>query len=101
MSYHNLTNEEIVFMYHVAVSVTKQYENAYTDESIIQSLPVDEQTVIEVTTALPKDLVDDMLKSKHYTLMKEIVVKLKPIIELIKDVEPEIYEQISELFTFK
>jgi hypothetical protein len=102
MSYHNLTNEEIVFLYYIASSVTKQYENTYDDKSITQSLiSDDEETVIEITTELPGELLDEILSSKHYTLMKDVMLKLKPLADIIRDVEPELVAEIESLFHYK
>lgn len=100
MSYHNLTNEEIVFLYYVASSVVEQYEETFTDESITQTLPTEIGSV-EVTIDLPKDFIEEIRESKHYTIMKQVYIKLKPIYELIKEVEPEIVEAIDNLFTKK
>ena len=102
MSYHNLTNEEIVFLYYIATSVTKQYENTFEDKSITQSLiSDDEEILIEITTEIPKELLDEILLSKHYVLMKEVMVKLKPLAEMIKDVEPELVNEVDKLFHYK
>lgn len=100
MSYNNLTNEEIVFLYYVSSSVVIQYEETFAEKSITQTLPT-ELGSVEVTLGLPEDFIDEIMKSKHYTLMKEVNKKLKPIYELIQDVEPEIVAVIDALFTKK
>lgn len=100
MSYHNLTNEEIVFLYYVSYSVIKQYETTFTDKSITQTLPTD-QGVVEITTGFPEEFVEEIMQSKHYTLMKDIHKKLSPIYELIKEVEPELVESLDSIFNFK
>jgi hypothetical protein len=100
MSYHNLTNEEIVFLYYVSSSVVIQYDDAFADKSLTQSLTTND-SVIETIIELPQDLIDELLKSKHYLLMKEIAIKLKPIYELINDTDPEMVSRIDELFNHK
>ncbi len=101
MSYYNLTNEEIVFLYYVAISVTIQYDETFDDGSITQSISTDNGVVLEIKTDLPEDLIDEILESKHYLLMKEIANKLKPLVEIIKDVEPDMVASIDALFHFK
>ena len=100
MSYNNLTNEEIVFLYFVSLEVVKQYERTFIDESITQTLPTNLGSV-DVTIGLSKDFIDEIMKSKHYTIMKDINNKLKPIYELINEAEPHIVNVIKELFKNK
>jgi hypothetical protein len=100
MSYHNLTNEEIVFLYYTASSVVKQYDAAFSDQSFTQSL-MTEESIIQTVIDLPPDLIDELLNSKHYTMMKGIMLKLKPIYDLIKETQPELVEVIDDLFVNK
>lgn len=100
MSYHNLTNEEIVFLYYVSSSIVKQYENTFADKAITQTLPTD-KGVAEITTSFSSEFIDEIKQSKHYTVMKDVQAKLKPIFLLIKDVEPEMVKEIDDLFNFK
>lgn len=101
MSYQNLTNEEIVFLYYVAVSVVSQYEETFRDKSIKQSISPDGETLFQISTDLPEDLIDELLKSKHYVMMRDIRDKMHPIYILIKEVEPEIVKQIDDIFNYK
>jgi len=100
MSYHSLTNEEIVFLYYVSSSVVLQYDEAFADKSLTQSLATD-TSLIQTVIELPQDLIDELLKSKHYVMMKDIASKLKPIYDLIKDTEPEMVDEIDQLFNHK
>ena len=100
MSYFNLTNEEIVFLYYVSSSVVTQYDEAFADKSLKQSLATD-NSVIETIIELPQELINELIKSKHYVMMKEISDKLRPLYELIKESEPELVSVIDELFNHK
>lgn len=97
MSYHNLTNEEIVFLYKVAQSITRQYEDVHKAKVIQQRVPT-ELGVINVETPIPKDLIDEMLQGKHYLFMKSIRDKLHNITELIVEAQPEILETVMSIF---
>lgn len=101
MAYQNLTNEEIVFLYYVAISVVSQYEETFRNNSIKQSISPDGMSVFEINTDLPPDLVEELSKSKHYVMMKDIKEKMHPIYVLIKEVEPEIVEEIDKIFNYK
>jgi len=97
MSFHNLTNEEIVFLYLVSKSITEQYESVYDNQVIEQTIPTD-FGVMKLGTSVPKELLEEMLKSKHYRFMKSINEKLQPIYEIIKDVESDLVSEIEALF---
>lgn len=97
MSYHNLSNEEIVFLYYVAKNITKQYENVHHEKLLHQNVPT-EFGMIQVNTPLPEDLLDQMLKSEHYVFMKSIETKLKFIVELIEEAEPELSKKVKQIF---
>lgn len=98
MSYHNLTNEEIIFLYNVSSSVIEQYEETFDVKSITQTLPTDNGS-IEVIVGLPSDILEEIKESKHYLIMKQVSMKLKPLYELIKEVEPDLVRNIDELFS--
>lgn len=100
MSYHNLSNEEIVFLYYVSKNVSDQYEQAYKSKQLQQTVPT-KDGVMKVETFLPDELLEEILKSEHYLLMKSVKDKLKPIYELIIEVEPEIETAISNIFNTK
>jgi hypothetical protein len=98
MSYHNLTNEEIIFLYNVSSSVVEQYEETFDGKTITQTLPT-EMGSVEVTIGLPADFLEEIKESKHYTVMKQVYIKLKPLYELIKEAEPDLVQEIDNLFT--
>ena len=100
MSYHNLSNEEIVFLYKVADTITRQYQDVYNARVLQQRIPT-EMGVISVDTPIPQDLIDDMLRGKHYLFMKSIRDKLKPLTELILEAEPEILDSVITIFQSK
>jgi hypothetical protein len=100
MGYHNLSNEEIVFLYNVAKSVVKQYEETFISNSLKQSLSTD-VGIIEVRTSISDDIIETLSKSKHYTIMKDVMGKLEKIYDLIVDTDPELVEEINKIFDLK
>jgi hypothetical protein len=40
----------------------------------------------------------DMLESSHYKVCLQIQEKLEPIVDMIQENLPEVYEKISEIF---
>ncbi len=100
MGYHDLSNEEIVFLYNVAKSVVTQYEDTFLNSSLKQSLSTD-MGIIEVRTLISDDVIETLSKSKHYTIMKNVMSKLENIYDLIVDTEPELVEEINKIFDIK
>jgi hypothetical protein len=100
MSYHNLTNEEIVFIYLFSKSIKDQYEKVFEKKVISQNIPTQFGT-IEVDTEVPSEVISEMLETKHYILMRSLCSKLLPLYEIILDVEPEIVNQVEEIFKKK
>ncbi len=100
MSYHNLSNQEIVFLYFVSKSIKEQYEEAFDQQTIEQQIPT-EFGMMRVETIIPEELQDEMLKSMHYLYMKSVYEKLLPIYEVIKDVETESTQEIENFFKNK
>ena len=97
MSYHNLSNSEIVFIYLVADMTVKQYEDVFSNKTVNQSIPTD-SGLVKVETPIPSDLVNEILNSKHYLFMKSIKEKLHPICELIKESDADSIKEVEPLF---
>jgi hypothetical protein len=97
MSYHNLSNQEIVFLYLVAKGITEQYEEAFKDKTLEQNIPT-ESGIITVEHEIPNELVEELLKGMHYTNFKSIEGKLKSFYELIEETEPDMVNELYQAF---
>lgn len=97
MSYHNLSNAEIVFLFLVSKSIRDQYETAYNQKSIEQTIPTD-YGVVKLETPLPSEMIETLMKSRHYLFMKDINDKLHPLYILIQEAEPEVVEDVQSIF---
>ena len=97
MTQLNLTNQEIIFMFYTAKTIKEQYESVYKQHMIEQNIPT-QYGIMKVETSVPDKVLDEMLKSGHYLYMKSIHDKLKPVYEIIKDVEPEVAAEVEMIF---
>ena len=97
MTQLNLTNQEIIFMFYTAKTIKEQYESVYKQHMIEQNIPT-QYGIMKVETSVPDKVLDEMLQSDHYLYMKSIHDKLKPVYEIIKDVEPEIAAEVEMIF---
>jgi hypothetical protein len=97
MTQLNLTNQEIIFLFFTAKTIKEQYEKVYEDHKVDQKIPT-KHGIINVETEVPEKVLDEMLQSNHYLYMKSIHDKLKPVYEIIKDVQPELAEEVEMIF---
>lgn len=84
-------------MFTVARSIKLQYEEAYTQQIIQQDVPT-QFGVMKVETIIPDQVREEMLQSKHYKYMSSIYDKLLPIYDMIKEVEPDIVQNVEGIF---
>jgi hypothetical protein len=97
MTQLNLTNQEIVFIFFTAKTIKEQYEVVYELHKVEQKIPT-KHGLINVETDVPDKVLNEMLQSSHYLYMKSIHDKLKPVYEIIKDVEPDIATEVETIF---
>lgn len=97
MTQLNLTNQEIIFMFYTAKTIKDQYETVYEQHKIEQKIPT-QHGLMKVKTDVPDRVLNEMLESDHYLYMKSIHDKLKPVYEIIRDVEPEVAAEVEMIF---
>jgi hypothetical protein len=101
MSYNNLTNDEIAFLYQITNVMKEQYESVIEKEYLEQVILNGTETSFKVQTELPAEFLEQIKEGCHYKYLKSISSKLKSIYELIAESEPEIVEEIEKNFTTK
>ena len=100
MSYHGLSNEEIIFLY---LHNKKQLEHL---TEILDSSSIETTISIGVGTMTAMKLLDEdqveYLKSHAlYRHLVSIDAKLAPIVDMIQEAEPETYFEVEESFNLK
>lgn len=95
MSY-TLSNQQLLFIYYHLKVIDDKYQKTLDTRSITQTLVGDAGYV--VVNKLPDSVLDMLSTSTHFKLVRETVETLRPIAELIEDVEPEMATEVKELF---
>jgi hypothetical protein len=97
VGYHNLNNEEVIFVY----LQNRIFYDAYTQiindggmKKIYSSSLFGNQPVFH---KLEKEEIEAIKKEKRYLFIKSINDKLSPIIELIKPVMEKEYTKLSKI----
>lgn len=93
---YGLSNEQLVFTYLSLNAVKSRYDDVIAKGAITQMIMG--MGGIETTSHISEEIINDLAKSDHYTMLIDTVDKLKPIYELIQDVEPEMVEKINKTF---
>lgn len=97
MSYHGLSNEEIIFLY---LHNKKQLEHL---SEILDTGSIETTLSIGIGTMTAMKLLDEdqveYLKSHAlYQYLVSIHSKLEPIVDMIRDVDPDTYQSVEESF---
>lgn len=101
MSYSNLTNDEIVFLYQITKAMREQYESVIENEYVEQKIINGTDGSVTIQTDLPSDFIEEIKEGCHYKYLKRINNKLEPIYKLISESEPDVVEEVEKHFSIK
>ena len=97
-NYHNLDNEEVLFIYFLNKTFVQRYSETLEIGGIEEFVEINENTVINTFKQLTDEALKEMLDSPHYNYCLKIDSKLGPIIELIRDSFPDLYDKVRQSF---
>lgn len=101
MSYNNLTNDEIVFLYQITKAMREQYESVIKNERVEQTIINGNEPSVTIQTDLPSDFIEEIKEGCHYKYLKAINNKLELIYTLILESEPDVVEEVEKHFSIK
>jgi len=90
MTINELTNEEVLFMYFENHNWLTRYQSIIKEKVIVDQMNIIGLTEIRVT---------EKLEAPHYKMCVSVHEKLHPIVELIEEVNPELYNKVQLYFT--
>ena len=97
MDFRGLSNEQLIFMYLENNNQLSYFEEIIDNEGIITEI---ELPLFGTSTHIHKisdELVMTIDKSDLIGYMRGINNILKPIVDLIKEVDPEMYEKVKKI----
>jgi hypothetical protein len=97
-NFHNLDNEEILFIYITNKKFLDKYESIFDAGGIEKSLDLQEGGLITAFRMLTDEDIDEIKKDNHYLYCLSVDKKLSPIIDIIRETLPELYDKILESF---
>jgi len=98
MELHGLTNEEIVFLYKSNERWINTYNIIIEKKGMYNELEIPQMGYISVFKEMADEDIDEMMESAHYKYCVEIQTKLEPVIDMIQESLPDIYEKVENAF---
>lgn len=98
MTLNSLDNREILFIYFSNRKWIDTYEDIFEHKSIEDIMSILDYGQIRVTQNLTDEDIDKIQDTKHYKLAVVIHEKLHPIVELIEEVDLELYKEVEACF---
>jgi len=98
MELHGLTNEEIIFIYKINQKSIHTYNLIFEKKGIYEELEIPDMGYISVFRTMNDEDLDDMMESEHYKMCLQIEEKLGPVVDMIEETLPEVYEKVENIF---
>lgn len=98
MELHGLTNEEIVFIYKINQKSIDTYNLIVEKQGIYEELEIPEMGYISVFKKMNDEDIEIMMESEHYKMCLQIEEKLAPIVDMIEETLPDVYNKVEDIF---
>jgi len=98
MTLNDLDNREILFIYFSNRKWIDTYEDIFEHKSIEDVMSILDYGQIRVTQNLTDEDIDKIQKTQHYKLANRIHEKLHPVVELIEEVDIDLYDKVKNCF---
>jgi hypothetical protein len=91
MDFHNLSNEEIVHIFHQNKEVVDKHHNLIKNGLVTRPLQTNVGVVYAQVPLTPEDI-SEIKKCSSYVMANNIANKLEPIVLLISEAQPELVQ---------
>lgn len=98
MTINEFNNEEVLFMYFTNKIDLDSYQHVVDTRTVIDIMDIIGLTEIKITEKLNDQDIDEILQTDHYKYCVAVHEKLHPIVELIEEVNPDLYTKVQESF---
>lgn len=99
--YHNLDNEEVVFLYLSNKKFVEQYDIIFEQGGVESIMDLSEMAYVVGFKQMSEQDLLDLMDDPHYKYCISVDKKLSPIVELIRETLPELYKKVEKSFTNK
>jgi len=95
--FHGLDNRQIVFCYLNNLTQLEQIEQLIADAEISSTVPF-MGTAVTLSMVLTEENIEKLKQHDMYILLHQINDILYPVVELIKDSDPDLYDDVEAAF---
>lgn len=99
--YHNLDNEEVVFLYMSNKKFVDQYNIIFEQGGIESVMDLSDSAYVVGFKEISEQDLLDLMDDPHYKYCVSVDTKLSPIVELIRETLPELYTKVEQSFLNK
>ncbi len=93
MTLNELTPEQIVFINTINEALLRTYEDVLRDKGITYETEIPMLGTMRAFRKLEQNELEEILNNERFNFAKTLREKFGPIVELIKEATPEIYNQ--------
>ena len=99
--YHNLDNEEVIFLYLSNRKFVEQYDIIFEQGGVESVMDLSDSAYVVGFKQMSEQDLMDLMDDPHYKYCLSVDKKLEPIVELIRETLPELYTKVENSFTNK
>ena len=99
--YHNLDNEEVVFLYLSNKKFIDQYNTIFENGGIESIMDLSDSAYVVGFKEISEQDLLNLMDDPHYKYCVSVDKKLSPIVELIRETLPELYTKVETSFLNK
>lgn len=98
-NYHNLDNEELIFVYLTNKRFVDKYNFIFEEGGIESVMDLSSDTYVVGFRKMSEQDLINLLDDPHYKYCLSVDEKLTPIVEIIRDTIPDLYDKVEKSFT--
>jgi hypothetical protein len=98
MTFQDLTNEEILFLYHENLDEYIRYQNIIDSKKVVDEIDLMGQGFISIGYDLTQDDLNALVKDRHYLFVASLHKKLELIASIITEADPSLAEKVNTTY---
>jgi len=98
MTFQDLTNEEIMFLYLENLDEYNRYQSIIKTKKVVDEIDLMGAGFISIGYELTDDDLNDLINDRHYLFVVSLHKKLELIASIIGEADPVLVEKVNETY---